>query len=131
MEHNYIEAEKESEIKKLVIYQKDNNLDHRDNLDDIPTGPAVYMICGRVNGRAANPRYVGETNNLQKAIKKHFDKSVKESDSCFKEFILSIKIKELVYQLLPGSKKEDRLLKKTEWSDKYQPKCNEELNEIH
>jgi hypothetical protein len=43
-------------------------------MDQLPGQPAVYAICGQVNGLPANPRYIGETDNLRKAIIGHFDK---------------------------------------------------------
>ena len=133
MDHNLIKLDDESDIQNLVINQKDNNLDELDNLDELPSAPAVFMVCGRVNGEPANPRYVGEADNLQSVIKGFFDKSTPapEGNDCFKEFMLSIKTKELVYQLLTDVSKEGRETKRIVWSDKYQPKCNEALNEIH
>lgn len=133
MEHNYFNLE-QSGINTLVLLQKDNNLDGKDNLDSLPDLPAVYAICGRVNGKPANPRYIGETSNLREAVSKHFDRSETGDGGChecFKEFILSIKIKELVYSLMPDSSQEDRLIAKKEWETKYKPDCNKLMNEIH
>lgn len=120
-----------SEIKSLVIFQKDNNLDKKDNLDTLPELPAVYAICGRVNNQAVNPRYVGESENLRVTIQQHFDKSGFSEDECCREFMFSIKTKVLVYELMPSSSKEERLVRKNEWELKYKPVCNKELNEIH
>lgn len=131
MEHNTIDLKENSEVTSLVIYQEDNNLDKLDNLSDLPNSPAVYAICGSVNGQPVNPRFVGETDNLQKSIRSHFNKASVEEEECFKEFMHSIKIKVLVYQIFEGSTKEERKLEEKKWKEKYQPKCNSELNKIH
>jgi len=131
MEHNYITLDEHSKIKRLMVFQKDNNLDGKDNLDTLPSSPAVYAVCGRVNGQPANPRFVGETENLREAVKLHFDKSETGIDEYFKEFMLSIKSKELLYEELPDSSQDDRMLLKKKWESKFNPQCNKELNEIH
>jgi hypothetical protein len=133
MENNYVDVAATPLVQSLVIYQKDNNLDQKDNLDLLPAEPAVYAVCGRINNQAANPRYVGETDNLQEAIKSHFDpkRPAPEGNECFKAFMLSIKIKALIYELLPDSSGEERANKREEWVKKHKPTCNEALNEIH
>ncbi|WP_217602608.1 hypothetical protein [Chitinophaga sp. GbtcB8] len=133
MEHNYMSIE-QGTLYTQVLLQKDNNLDKNDNLDDLPETPAVYAVCGRVNGQPANPRFIGETGNLRAAIRSHFETTDTNGDvctQCFKEFMLSIKIKELVYTLLPDSSPEERSSVKKEWEEKYKPNCNKQLNEVH
>src|SRR5258708_6283901 len=108
MEHNYISVGEQESITALVIFQKDNNLDGRDNLDSLPETPAVYALCGRVNNQPANARFVGESENLRRAIRQHFDPSASVGDECLREFMLSIKTKTLLYELLPVSSHEER-----------------------
>ena len=131
MEHHYIELDGKSGVKTLVIYHRDNNLDKKDNLNTLPPEPAVYALCGRVNGQPANPRYIGQTINLREKIIKHFDRNESNSNKCLKEFMQSIKIKELIYQLMPDSTDYERVCKKKQWEDKYRPECTEALNKIH
>lgn len=124
MEHNYLDIESKSGIKSLVIHPGDN-------LNNLPSEPAVYALCGRVNSKPVNPRYIGQTGNLQAEIIRLFDKTESGSNECLKEFLLSIKIKEIVYQTMANSTEVERLGKKDEWEDEYKPDCNKELNEIH
>lgn len=131
MDHNIINLQSEAELTSLVLYQKDNNLDKRDNLDELPETAAVYAVCGRVNGEPANPRYVGVVDNLRDAIKGHFDKSRNDVDQCFKDFVLSIKTKTLIYQELDGSNLLEREKIRDEWDKKFKPQCNEVLNKVH
>lgn len=131
MEHTMINLEKEVDVRSMVLYQKDNNLDKRDNLDELPAGPAVYAVCGRVNGEPANARFVGVTENLRDSIKAHFNKTKNDMDPCCKEFILSIKTKTIVFQELPDSSMAEREKRREEWDKKYKPVCNEVLNKIH
>lgn len=110
------------------IFKKDNNIDGLDNLDELPTSEAVYAICGRINGAPANCRYVGHTNNLQLAIKKHF--SSEEPYACLKQFMQSIKIKTINFELMEGSTESERIERKELWEDEMKPACNETLNEV-
>jgi hypothetical protein len=133
MDHNYITIEEPSKMQRKVINQKDNNIDKLDNLHELPQGPAVFAVCGRVNGQAANPRYVGATSNLRATIADLFNKTLPapEGNTMFKDFMLSIKIKELVFELLTDASVEEREKKKNEWEEKFRPMCTPELNEIH
>ena len=124
-----LNLDNEPQICRLVLLQSENNLEKKDNLELIPDGRAVYAICGRVNGILANPRYVGKTDNLRQSIKNHFGESFIEDTKCFKDFMLSIKTKELVYELV--SNQSTLLIKFEEWESRFQPKCTEELNKIH
>jgi len=126
MGHDYLVPDEQAGIKKFVLFQKDNNADGKDNLDMLPGLPAVYAVGERVNGQAANLRYIGEAGNLRESIKKHFDKTHSEEDECFKEFMLSIKIKVLIYELIPSSTHEERLVIKKEWENRYKRDCNKE-----
>lgn len=133
MEHNFIDLNADSAMRCQVIHQKENNLDGIDNLDQLPEEPAVFAVCGRVNGKPANARYVAATSNLRKEIQNLFDKHqpAPAGFECFKEFMVSIKTKALVYKLVSGAAESARDNEKTKWMDRFQPKCNEELNEIH
>jgi len=115
-----------------VIHQRDNNLDKIDNLDELPEHAAVFAVCGRVNGKPANPRYVSQTANLRKETQKLFDKNepAPVDAECFKEFMMSIKTKELVYKILQNLSEPERLDVKNKWIKNFQPQCNEALNEI-
>lgn len=132
MEHNFLDLNLESEMHCQVIHQRDNNLDKIDNLDELPEHAAVFAVCGRVNGKPANPRYVSQTANLRKETQKLFDKNepAPVDAECFKEFMMSIKTKELVYKILQNLSEPERLDVKNKWIKNFQPQCNEALNEI-
>ena len=132
MKHNYIDIHGEPGKKFQLLLQRDNNLDKHDNLDELPEEPAIYAICGRVNGVPANPRYIGETGNLRKEIKDLFDKNLPapENNELFKAFVLSIKLKTLVYELIADTPERRKILKE-DWLTRYPPVCNEELNAIY
>ncbi len=114
---------------EVILHKKDNNLDGKDNLDELPIEKAVYAICGRINGSPANCRYVGETVNLQEVVRKHFSQG--EEDSCLKFFMQSIKTKVLIYELMPMAGEAELLLAKSQWEAEFKPECNDELNKIH
>jgi len=115
-------------VESLIIYKHDNNLDGRDNLNQLPRERAVYAIAGRINSEAANYRFVGVTDNLQAAVKLHFSEN--EPRACLRNFMQSIKIKMLVYQLLPEYSPEEADRKLQEWESQYKPECNDKLNEV-
>jgi hypothetical protein len=129
MTHKYIQAEEQPGIQNLVILHKDYNLDKKDNLDEVPAVPAVYALCGRVNGQAVNARHVACTENLQAAVKAHF--SDNSNNQCLQNFMQSIKIKMLVFQLMPGSTENERQAIKQQWDNKMTPQCTDELNRVY
>lgn len=129
MTHKYVMAEAQTGITDLVLLHKDYNLDKKDNLDEIPALPAVYALCGRVNGQAVNARHVGSTDNLQSAVKAHF--SDKETNECLRNFMQSIKIKMLVFQTMPGTTENERQEIKQQWDNKMTPRCTDELNQVY
>jgi hypothetical protein len=120
---------KSNEKKSVLLYQEDNNLDRLDNLSELPEEKAVYGICGRINGEAVNCRYIGETDNLRQSVRNHFGDQ--EPRECLREFMQSIKLKMLVFELLPDSTPETRLDVVQQWEQEYNPACNAELNQIH
>jgi hypothetical protein len=122
MEHHILES-LESKILRMQLFKKDNNLDQKDNLDEVPEETAVFTICGRVNGFAANPRYVGATKNLREAVKELFN-----TTDCVGQFMNSIKLKDLLYEVVAEDQLEN---KKAEWESKFKPQCNEVMNEVH
>jgi hypothetical protein len=127
MTHEYIQPEES--VRQLVLQHKDYNLDKKDNLDDLPALPAVYAICGRVNGQPVNARFVGATEDLLAAVKSHFSEA--ESNDVLRNYMRSIKIKMLLYKTLPYSTEEERQAAKQEWENKFQPKCTDELNQVY
>ncbi|MBD0259181.1 MAG: hypothetical protein ICV83_25965 [Cytophagales bacterium] len=133
MKNNPIEVGEHPDMTTLVVFQKDNNLDRKDNLGELPAKPAVFAMCGRINGQPVNPRYVGETENLQKALQKLFDKDEPppEGNEAFKAFMLSIKLKQVVYALLPDASAEERTQKKEEWQKRYDPQCDKDMNAVY
>lgn len=129
MDHNMISNLLQPGARQMTLLKKDNNLDQLDNLNEIPAMPAVYAICGRVNNAPANPRMVGAAMNLQQAVTAHFSEA--ETDDCLGAFMRSIKIKELVYEILPDATPELLAQKKEAWTAKLNPACNEELNKVY
>jgi excinuclease UvrABC nuclease subunit len=121
-------AKMDSKVSDFRIYKRDNNLDARDNLDDIPSEKAVYAISGRINGAPANCRFVGESEDLRRSVKEHF--STTEADSCLRKFMQSIKIKTIDFILLPDSTSDERLQLVSRWKEEYKPDCNDELNVV-
>lgn len=130
MEHHYVTADQPSSVRVVNIRHKTNSLDQADSTHELPEEPAVFVVTGRVNGQPANPRYVGRTLNLRETVEGLFDanQAAPADHDCFKQFMLSIKLKVLLYEptapeLLDG--------KQAEWQQKFKPACNEVLNEIH
>lgn len=119
---------KKNVIEDMIIYEKNNNLEHKDNLNDIPEEPAVYGIFARINGKPENCRLVSYALNLRKAVRNHFSKE--EKDSCIRYFMNSIKIKTINYHLVNDMSKAEIEELVNSWIEKYDPTCSEELNEV-
>jgi hypothetical protein len=110
-------------IVKLEVWHKDYNLDKKDNLSEVPTEKAVFGIFGIVNEEPINCRYVAEAENLRDAVKDVFENPQGEG---MKKFMQGPWIQMLVYELMPGSAKEDREKVVEEWKQKHDPKIDEE-----
>lgn len=89
--------------------------------------PAVFLICSRINGQPANPRYVGSTLNFQKTVLELDHENI---PNCVKEFIQSTKTKEIIYELVEMDDDEVLFQKRTEWTKRFNPMCPENQN-IH
>ena len=131
MEHHYLDISQYPDSKRTILHEKDNNLDKEDNLDSLPEEAAVYAICGRVNGQVANTRHVGETKNLKRTIRECFNPNSGILSDCVREFVLSIKTKELIYEVASGLSEEQRVEKKNNWEKQFKPQCNEVLNKVY
>lgn len=131
MEHKYVAVEA-NQI-QTPIYCKSNNLDEKDNLDTLPDTPAIYGICGRVNGSPVNMRFVGYSQDLRSAVREHFTENISANsfNKCVKQFLLSIKSKELVYMHAGGISEDERNRIVNDWKVRYQVNCNEELNKVY
>ncbi|MBC9934521.1 hypothetical protein [Chitinophaga qingshengii] len=129
MSHNMIEQSGFPGMQHMQLFKKDNNMDGRDNLDTIPQEPAVYAICGRVNGAPANPRFVGAAMNLQEAVRAHF--SAYEQDTCLRTFMQSIKLKDLVFEIIDTPSPQLLEDKGAAWIERLKPACNEMLNKVY
>lgn len=115
-------------VSDFRIYKADNNLDQKDNLDELPAEAAVYAVSGRKNGAPANCRLVNYAVNLREAIKGHF--STAEPQPCLRQFMQSIKIKTVDFLLMPGASEEEVAAVLNEWKAYYKPECNEQLNQV-
>ncbi len=113
----------EPEVEKMQLWKKENNLEGRDNLDEIPETMAVFTICGRVNGYPANPRYTATTKNLRESVKLLFN-----AEDSVGEFMRSIKLKDLLYEPIKEKQFET---KEEEWNNVFAPNCSPALNEVY
>jgi hypothetical protein len=110
-------------IIKLEIRHKDYNLDHKDNLHELPEDKAVFAIFGIVDGEPVNCRLVGETENLQKNVRSLFERPASEG---LKKFMQGAWLQMLIYELMPGSSASERQTGMHGWMLKYNPAIDEE-----
>lgn len=114
----------EDDILEKTLFHKDYNLDEKDNISLVPTEPAVFGLCAIIHEKPTHCRYIGETENLQQAIRDLFEKPEDVSEG-FKKFMHGPWIKRMVYGLMPDSSPENRQKETEEWREKYNPKCDE------
>ncbi|UCH96028.1 MAG: hypothetical protein JSV88_04040 [Candidatus Aminicenantes bacterium] len=114
----------EDDILEKTIFHKDYNMDKKDNINTIPTEPAVFGIFSIIHDKPVNCRYVGEAENLRQAVKDLFEKAGDVSEG-FAKFMQGPWIQRMLYELMPGSSPEDRQKAVAEWTKKYNPKCDE------
>ena len=115
----------------FTVFQLKNKLysiDGEDNIDQVPESPAVYAVCGRVNSETANCRYIGKSENLRETVASHFLPG--EIDTCFREFMNSIKTKVLVYKAFDKADDQEMTSEYTRLQKSIKVNCNEELNQV-
>lgn len=108
---------------KLEVFHKDYNLDKKDNLSELPKEKSVFGIFAIVNEEPINCRYIGETENLQDTVRELFENPSSEG---MKKFMQGPWIQMLVFELMEDSSKEDRQKLVEQWTQKYDPKIDEE-----
>lgn len=96
----------------------------KDNVGNLPNRKAVYSIWAksRETNKPINCRYVGQTDNLRERTQRHFGEQ--EENECLKKFMQSDMTKIMIYELMPNSTEEQRVVKESEWIKKYNPECN-------
>ena len=103
---------------KQEIWCRDYNLNKKDNLADLPSQSAVFGVFAIVAGEPANCRFIGETTNLQAAIRNLFEEPGSDG---MKKFMQGPWIRMLFYELLPDAGREERQKAVETWTRQYNP----------
>jgi hypothetical protein len=108
---------------RLELWHKAYNLDKKDNLHDLPSQKAVFGIFAIVDDQPSNCRYVGQTEDLQQAVKTLFEKP---EGTAMKNFMQGPWIQMIQYTLMPDSYLEERQEVVRDWERQFEPKIGEE-----
>jgi len=111
-----------STTERMVVSHRNYNLAKLDSLHELPVGPAIYGLFAIVDEEPVNCRYIGESQNLQEAIKDLFEGSHGEG---LQKFMQGPWIKMVQFNLMPGSTKQEREDAKKIWMQRYAPKIDE------
>lgn len=112
----------EDKVLQTNVYHKNYNLDKKDNLDTLPTQPAVFGVFAIIHEKPVHCRYVGETSNFQQAIRDLFEKPEGEG---MKKFMQGPWYKMVLYELMPEASEDDRKKAHEKWTKDYTPKIDE------
>jgi hypothetical protein len=112
----------DDKIVHVNVCHKNYNLDKKDNLDTLPTQPAVFGIFAIIHEKPVHCRFVGETDNLQQAIRDQFEKPEGEG---MKKFMQGPWYKWVTYELMPEASPEDRKNAVEKWTKEHNPKIDE------
>ncbi|MCP4157186.1 MAG: hypothetical protein GY757_56265 [bacterium] len=105
----------------LEIFHKEYNLDKKDNLDTLPEEAAVFGIFAIIHEKPVHCRFIGESDNLQKAVRDLYENPEGEG---FKKFMQGPWIQMLSYEL---TAEEDARKKAVEdWTKEHTPKCDDD-----
>lgn len=102
------------------VYHKEYNLDKKDNLDTLPKEPAVYGLFAIIHEKPVNCRFIGETEDLQQAIRDQFEKPEGEGMT---KYMQGPWIKMLRYENIADA--DERKKKVDEWTKEHNPKIDE------
>ncbi|MGE5340536.1 MAG: hypothetical protein ACM3SY_03555 [Candidatus Omnitrophota bacterium] len=110
----------EDKIVQSNVYHKNYNLDKKDNLDTLPTEAAVFGVFAIIHEKPVHCRFVGETTNLQQAIRDLFEKPEGEG---MKKFMQGPWYKLVLYELMP--EETDRKAAVEKWTKEHSPKIDD------
>ena len=114
----------EDDILEKTIFHKDYSVEGKENVKTVPKDPAVFGIFSMIHEKPVHCRYVGETENLQQTVINLFEKGTDISEG-FAKYMHGTWIKRMLYVLMPGSTLQERQKEAAEWTQKYQPACDE------
>ncbi|MBC9929284.1 hypothetical protein [Chitinophaga qingshengii] len=114
--HSFFPMYISEDIRSMVMASAGSLIAGKENLSDIPAIPAVYAICARVNGRPANCRFIGETDDLKKSLHHHFGEE--EQSRRLYSFMRSAKQKVLIYLPMDGEEPAKRCSTEKYWKEK-------------
>ena len=107
---------------RTEIFSHKYNLQKKDNLDLLPAEPAVYGIFAIIDGEPVHCRHTGYTQNLQAAIRSHFET---ESNPGLKTFMQGPWLKLLLYTSNESAATEQEFQKiLAEWEREFAPACD-------
>jgi len=109
-----------ADIQQMNVYHKNYNLDKKDNIDTIPTQPAVFGVFAIIHEKPVHCRIVAETTNLQQAIRDLFEKPEGEG---MKKFMQGPWYKLVLYDI--NENEEERKKAVENWTKEHNPKIDE------
>jgi hypothetical protein len=110
-------------VKKMEIYHRHYNLAGKDNLEELPAEKAVFGVFGIVGGEPVNCRYIGETDNLRKAIQELFDNP---PGNGMKRFMQGAWIQMLQYEIMPSASPTEMRKAVEDWTLLHKPLVEED-----
>lgn len=113
----------ETTLVTAEIWYGNDHSGQTDTLHELPPEKAVFGIFGAVENAPVNCRYIGETDNLQQAVRNLFENPGSEG---LMTFLRGAWIPLLQYELLPDASAEERQQKMAEWARTYQPGVDED-----
>ena len=106
---------------RTEIYSQKYNLNCKDNLDSLPPKPAVYGIFAIIDGQPVHCRHTGYANNLQAAVRNHFDD---DPNPGLRNFMQGAWLKMLLYTLNDDAAGNEGLrVAAAEWERQFVPAC--------
>jgi len=103
------------------VYHKDYNLDKKDNLADIPAEAAVFGIFAIIHEKPVNCRYIGETENLQQAVRDLFEKPEGEGMT---KYMQGPWIKMMLYEKMADAEARKKAVE--DWTKEHKPKIDDQ-----
>ena len=109
-------------ITRLEVFHKSFNLDHKDNLDELPEAGGVFGIFAVVNEEPLNCRLIAESDNIRQSVKELFENPPSEG---LKKFMQGPWIQMCIFEIMADDVQARKELAK-KWSAEYEPKIDEE-----
>jgi hypothetical protein len=102
----------------MRVRHRDFDIEGCDNMELLPDERAVFGLFAMIRDEPVNCRYIGQTQDLQRAVRSLYESPETEG---LRRFMQGPWVKLLQYTIMTGSSEEMRQAEVREWVSRHRP----------